>query len=62
MFVLCVVQYGQKAKLGQLGQKSTVPVQRKKKSRVSVSCECCVVEASAKGRSLVQRSPTDCGV
>jgi hypothetical protein len=29
-----------------------------------VSCErvCCQVEVSATGRSLVQRSPTDCGV
>jgi hypothetical protein len=29
---------------------------------MSVSCECCVVEVSATGWSLVQRSPTDCGV
>src|SRR5262245_49125207 len=31
---------------------------------MSVSCEClcCQVEVSATGRSLVQRSPTDCGV
>ena len=31
---------------------------------MSVSCECCVcqVEVSATGRSLVQRSPTECGV
>jgi hypothetical protein len=31
---------------------------------MSVSCEClcCQVEVSASGRSLVQRSPTDCGV
>jgi len=29
---------------------------------MSVSCECCVLsEFSATGRSLVQRSPTDCG-
>ena len=27
-----------------------------------VSVECCQVEASAKGWSLVQRSPTECGV
>jgi hypothetical protein len=27
-----------------------------------VSVVCCQVEASATGRSLVQRSPTDCGV
>jgi hypothetical protein len=26
-----------------------------------VRCECCQVEVSATGRSLVQRSPTDCG-
>ena len=26
-----------------------------------VSIVCCQVEVSAKGRSLVQRSPTDCG-
>jgi hypothetical protein len=25
-------------------------------------CLCCQVEVSAKGRSLVQRSPADCGV
>ena len=25
-------------------------------------CVCCQVEVSATGRSLVQRSPTDCGV
>ena len=34
-------------------------------ARMYVSCECCVfcqVEASASGRSLVQRSPTKCGV
>jgi hypothetical protein len=31
---------------------------------MSLSCEClrCQVEVSATGRSLVQRSPTDCGV
>jgi hypothetical protein len=32
---------------------------------MSVFCECCVccqVAASALGQSLVQRSPTDCGV
>ena len=30
---------------------------------MSVSCECCVLsKISAKGRSLVQRSPTECGV
>ena len=29
-----------------------------------VSCDCCVcqIEVSEMGRSLVQRSPTDCGV
>jgi hypothetical protein len=27
-----------------------------------VQCLCCQVEASATGRSLVQRRPTDCGV
>jgi hypothetical protein len=31
-------------------------------ARMSVSCECCQVEASATGRSLIQRSPTECGV
>jgi hypothetical protein len=29
---------------------------------VCCECLCCQVEASATGRSLVQRSPTDCGV
>ena len=29
---------------------------------MSVCCECCQVKVSATGRSLVQRSPTDCGV
>jgi hypothetical protein len=29
---------------------------------VSFECLCCQVEVSATGRSLVQRSPTDCGV
>jgi hypothetical protein len=29
---------------------------------VSCECLCCHVEVSATGRSLVQRSPTDCGV
>jgi hypothetical protein len=31
---------------------------------MSVSCECCVLSGnvSAKGWSLVQRSPTECGV
>jgi hypothetical protein len=29
---------------------------------VSCECLCCQVEASATGRSLVQSSPTDCGV
>jgi hypothetical protein len=28
----------------------------------SVCCECCQVDASASGRSLVQRSRTECGV
>ena len=27
-----------------------------------VCCECCVLSGSATSRSLVQRSPTDCGV
>jgi hypothetical protein len=27
---------------------------------MSLSCECCQVEVSATGRSLVQRSPTEC--
>jgi hypothetical protein len=32
---------------------------------MTVSCECCVfcqVKVSASGRSLVKRSPTECGV
>jgi hypothetical protein len=29
---------------------------------VSLQCLCCHVEVSATGRSLVQRSPTDCCV
>src|SRR5215468_1613940 len=29
---------------------------------VSCECLCCQVEVAATGRSLVQRSPTDCGV
>jgi hypothetical protein len=29
---------------------------------VSGECSSCHVEVSAMGRSLVQRSPTDCGV
>jgi hypothetical protein len=29
---------------------------------VSCECLCCQVEVSATGRSLVQRSPTDCRV
>jgi hypothetical protein len=29
---------------------------------VSCECLCCQVEFSATGRSLVHRSPTDCGV
>jgi len=29
---------------------------------MSVCCECCQVEVSETSRSLVQRSPTDCGV
>jgi hypothetical protein len=29
---------------------------------VSCECLCCQVEVSATSRSLVQRSPTDCGV
>jgi hypothetical protein len=29
---------------------------------MDVCCECCKVEVSASGRSLVQRSPTECGV
>jgi hypothetical protein len=28
---------------------------------MSVCCECCQAEVSETGRSLVQRSPTDCG-
>jgi predicted Zn-ribbon and HTH transcriptional regulator len=27
-----------------------------------VQCLCCQVKVSARGRSLVKRSPTDCGV
>jgi hypothetical protein len=29
---------------------------------MSVSCERCKVEVSARGRSIIKRSPTDCGV
>jgi hypothetical protein len=29
---------------------------------MSVSCECCQVQVSATGWSLVQMSPTECGV
>jgi hypothetical protein len=29
---------------------------------MSVCCVCCQVEVSVSGRSLVQRSPTDCDV
>jgi hypothetical protein len=29
---------------------------------LSCECLCCQVKVSATGRSLVQRSPTDCGV
>jgi hypothetical protein len=29
---------------------------------MSVSCECCVLSVSARGWSLVQRSPTERGV
>jgi hypothetical protein len=29
---------------------------------MSVTCECCQVKVSAKGRSLVQRSPTEYSV
>jgi hypothetical protein len=29
---------------------------------MSVCCECCQVEVSATGWSLLQRSPTECGV
>jgi hypothetical protein len=29
---------------------------------VSCECLCCQVEVSATGRSIVQRSPNDCGV
>jgi hypothetical protein len=29
---------------------------------VSCECLCCQVEVSATGRSLIKRSPTDCGV
>jgi hypothetical protein len=29
---------------------------------MSISCECCLVEVSASDLSLVQKSPTECGV
>jgi len=29
---------------------------------MSISCECCQIEISTLGRSLVQKSPTECGV
>ena len=32
------------------------------RARMSVCCECCEVEVCATGRSLVQRSPTECDV
>jgi hypothetical protein len=65
--VVSVVQSGQKAKPGQSGQRRTDKVQRKKSGWVHaclslVSGVCCQVEVSATGRSLVQRSPTYCGV
>ena len=67
MFVL--YSKDKKAKPGQPGQSSTNYRERTKiKSRRGygwlsvVSVVCCQVEVFATGRSLVQRSPTDCGV
>jgi hypothetical protein len=59
----------QNKKNGSKGKTQELVKKKKKKSHrghgclslVSVVC-CCQVEASATSRSLVQRSPTDCGV
>jgi hypothetical protein len=52
-----------------MDQRGKTPgISKKKKSRLGhgclflVSVVCCQVEVSATGWSLVQRSPTDCGV
>jgi hypothetical protein len=50
-----------------MDQKGKNPGQEKKSGRGHgclslVSVVCCQVEVSATGRSLAQRSPTDCGV
>jgi hypothetical protein len=78
MFVLCLLykdsSLEHKWHEGQKGFKSTKMDQRentpdrKKKSRRGYGClsllrvVCCQLEVSATDRSLVQRSPTECGV
>jgi hypothetical protein len=65
MFVLCVL-YSEGKKPGQVRIKYRE--RKKKKSHrwheclTLVSVVCCQVKVSATGRSLVQSSPTDCGV
>jgi hypothetical protein len=70
MFVLCVVQQGQKAQPAQSGQSSsTDEVQRTKRNPAEahrclclLSVLCCQVEVSATRLSFIQGNPTDCGV
>ena len=69
MFVLCVLYSKDKKAKSQDKQVRIKYRERKKKSPaggmdvslLSVLCVC-QVKVSATGRSLVQRSPTDCGV
>jgi hypothetical protein len=64
--VVCVfVQQRTKAKPGQSGQRRRIKYREQKKNPrggMDVCCECCQVEVSATGRSLLQRSPIDGGV
>jgi hypothetical protein len=71
MFVFCLLYNRDKGqKPGQSGHRSAIKLQKKKQKNIRrwrgclsvVSVVCCQVEVSATGRSLVQRSPTDCGV
>jgi hypothetical protein len=71
---VCVVFYGKdkRQKLGQSGHRSLDEVQRENKKKKNpagghgclslASVVCRQVEVSETGRSLIQRSPTKCGV
>jgi hypothetical protein len=68
MSMLCVLCSTKKQEWAIRAQGPRKKISQRRKQKISLGdgylclVECCQVEVSATGRSLVQRIPTDCGV